>query len=166
LSEVAKRTSPWPVSFHSPRPTRPMSGKPSGPACSGSFRGFVHRSRIDFLSALRHARPPRTTNWVSADIHTSNAFRGYALGRLAHERGAFVVFGGIHATFPDEAHQHGAAHSVVRGDGDIAWGEVLEDCASGRMKPVYEGGRIAGAFRAARWDLLPRKRCRTSSTCF
>jgi hypothetical protein len=102
---------------------------------------------------------------VSADIHTSNAFRGYALGRLAHERGAFVVFGGIHATFPDEAHQDGAAHSVVRGDGDIAWGEVLEDCASGRMKPVYEGGRIAGAFRAARWDLLPRKRYRSSSIC-
>jgi radical SAM superfamily enzyme YgiQ (UPF0313 family) len=95
---------------------------------------------------------------VGIGIHTSNAFRGYALGRLAHERGAFVVFGGIHATlFPDEAHQHGAAHSVVRGDGDIVWGEVLEDCASGRLKPVYEGGRISGAmFRTARWDLLPR----------
>jgi hypothetical protein len=95
---------------------------------------------------------------VGIGIHTSNAFRGYALGRLVHERGAFVVFGGIHATlFPDEAHQHGAAHSVVRGDGDIVWGELLEDCASGRLKPVYEGGRISGStFRAARWDLLPR----------
>ena len=97
---------------------------------------------------------------IGIGIHTSNAFRGYALGRLARERGAFVVFGGIHATlFPDEAHQHGAAHSVVRGDGDIVWGEVLEDCAAGQLQPVYEGGRIAGAtFRAARWDLLPHDR--------
>jgi tRNA A37 methylthiotransferase MiaB len=94
---------------------------------------------------------------VGIGIHTSNAFRGYALGRLARERGAHVVFGGIHATlFPDEVHQHGSANSVVRGDGDLVWGEVLEDCAAGRLKPVYEGGRVSGAtFRAARWDLLP-----------
>jgi radical SAM superfamily enzyme YgiQ (UPF0313 family) len=78
---------------------------------------------------------------VGIGIHTSNAFRGYTLGRLARERGAHVVFGGIHATlFPDEAHEHGAAHSVVRGDGDVVWSEVLEDCAAGRLKPVYEGG--------------------------
>jgi radical SAM superfamily enzyme YgiQ (UPF0313 family) len=97
---------------------------------------------------------------VGIGIHTSNAFRGYALGRLAHERGARVVFGGIHATlFPDEAHRYGAADSVVRGDGDLVWGEVLEDCAAGRPKPAYEGGRVSGTtFRAARWDLLPRDR--------
>jgi radical SAM superfamily enzyme YgiQ (UPF0313 family) len=97
---------------------------------------------------------------VGIGIHTSNAFRGYALGRLARERGAHVVFGGIHATlFPDEAHRFGAAHSVVRGDGDVVWGEVLEDCAAGRLRPAYDGGRVGGAtFRAARWDLLPRDR--------
>ncbi|MPZ17622.1 MAG: radical SAM protein [Luteitalea sp.] len=97
---------------------------------------------------------------VGIGIHTSNAFRGYELGRLARERGAYVVFGGIHATlFPDEAHQRGGAHGVVRGDGDMIWAEVLEDCAAGRVKPVYEGGRVDGAtFRAARWDLLPRDR--------
>ena len=95
---------------------------------------------------------------VGIGIHTSNAFRGYTLGRLARERGAHVVFGGIHATlFPDEAREHGAAHSVVRGDGDVVWAEALEDCAAGRPKPVYEGGRVSGqTFRAARWDLLPR----------
>jgi hypothetical protein len=95
---------------------------------------------------------------VGIGIHTSNAFRGYTLGRLAHERGACVVFGGIHATlFPDEAREHGAAHSVVRGDGDVVWAEALEDCAAGCPKPVYEGGRVSGqTFRAARWDLLPR----------
>src|SRR5918992_3617962 len=40
---------------------------------------------------------------VGIGIHTSNALRGYALGQLSRARGAFVVFGGIHATlFPGE----------------------------------------------------------------
>ena len=41
---------------------------------------------------------------VGIGIHTGNARRGYEIGRLARERGAWVVYGGIHATlFPDEA---------------------------------------------------------------
>jgi len=97
---------------------------------------------------------------VGIGIHTSNAFRGYALGRLVRDRGAHVVFGGIHATlYPEESHRYGAAHSVVRGDGDLIWAEAIEDCLAGRPKLVYEGGRIGGgAFRAARWDLLPKGR--------
>ena len=90
-------------------------------------------------------------------IHTANAARGLALGRAARERGAWVVFGGIHATlFPDEAHELGAAHSVVQGDGDVIWRQVLADCAHGSPQPIYDGSRIPGdAFVAARWDLLP-----------
>ena len=33
---------------------------------------------------------------VGIGIHTSNALRGYEVGRAARERGAYVVFGGIH----------------------------------------------------------------------
>ena len=45
---------------------------------------------------------------VGIGIHTANALRGYHIGRLARERGAIVVFGGIHATlYPDEAFEHG-----------------------------------------------------------
>jgi hypothetical protein len=35
---------------------------------------------------------------VGIGIHTGNAFRGYEVGRIARERGAFVIYGGIHAT--------------------------------------------------------------------
>jgi radical SAM superfamily enzyme YgiQ (UPF0313 family) len=56
---------------------------------------------------------------VGVGIHTANALRGYAVGQMARERGAFVVFGGIHATlFPEEVRDRGAAHCVVTGDGD------------------------------------------------
>lgn len=94
---------------------------------------------------------------VGIGIHTANAYRGYELGRAARERGAYVVFGGIHATlFPAEAREHGAAHAVVRGDGDLIWPNVLADCAAGRPGEVYEGGRIEGrSFFGGRWDLLP-----------
>ena len=94
---------------------------------------------------------------VGIGIHTGNALRGYHLGRLARERGAFVAFGGIHATlFPDEVREHGAAHTVVKGDGDLVWSRVLHDCESGTLAEEYDGGRIAGeAFVPARWDLLP-----------
>lgn len=97
---------------------------------------------------------------VGIGIHTANALRGYGVGRLAHERGAFVVFGGIHASlFPDEAREHGRAHAVVSGDGDLVWPRVLTDCERGTPAPAYDGGRIEGeAFSSARWDLLPANR--------
>ena len=97
---------------------------------------------------------------VGIGIHTGNALRGYEVGRECRERGAWVVYGGIHATlFPDEAFEHGAAHAVVRGDGDMVWSKVVTDCLAGQPQPRYEGGRIAGeAFVSARWDLLPEKR--------
>jgi radical SAM superfamily enzyme YgiQ (UPF0313 family) len=94
---------------------------------------------------------------VGIGIHTANALRGYTIGRQARARGAFVVFGGIHSTlFPDEVREHGGAHAVVSGDGDLVWPLVLADCANGGPKPLYDGGRIGGeAFASARWDLLP-----------
>lgn len=97
---------------------------------------------------------------VGIGIHTGNALRGYELGRIARERGAVVVFGGIHPTlFPDEAHELGGAHAVVKGDGDAVWGRVIEDCVAGTLQRVYDAGRIAGdAFVSARWDLLQRDR--------
>ena len=97
---------------------------------------------------------------VGIGIHTGNALRGYELGKVARERGAWVVYGGIHPTlFPDEAHEHGAAHAVVKGDGDLVWQRVVEDCFAGTPQRVYEGGRIGGEeFASARWDLLPEGR--------
>ena len=97
---------------------------------------------------------------VGIGIHTGNALRGYAIGRAARERGAYVVYGGIHSTlFPEEVREHGAAHAVVRSDGDRVWASVLADCAAGAPKLLYEGGRIEGdAFLPARWDLLPEGR--------
>ena len=94
---------------------------------------------------------------VGIGIHTGNALRGYEIGKDVRARGATVVFGGIHATlYPDEAHALGAAHAVVKGDGDVIWPTVLDHARSGTLQKVYEAGRVdADRFVSARWDLLP-----------
>ena len=94
---------------------------------------------------------------VGIGIHTANVYRGLEVGRIARERGARVVFGGIHATlYPEECHDLGGAHSVVKGDGDVVWAHVLADCAKGQPQPIYDGGRVSPEqFLPARWDLAP-----------
>jgi radical SAM superfamily enzyme YgiQ (UPF0313 family) len=93
---------------------------------------------------------------VGIGMHTANALRGLEVGRMARERGAWVVFGGIHSTlYPNEAHELGGAHAVVKGDGDIVWADVLADCVKGTPQAIYEGGRVAAdRFMPARWDLI------------
>ena len=104
----------------------------------------------------RSARSP-TKRWKSLDlatikpgdvvgigIHTGNALRGYEVGTRPRAAGAWVVFGGIHATlYPDEPHELGGAHAVVKGDGDAVWGRGPRATASrGTAQRVYDGGRI------------------------
>ncbi len=58
--------------------------------------------------------------------------------------------------YPEEAVRLGSAHSVVKGDGDVVWAEVLKACLNGTPALIYEGGRIeSDRFLPARWDLLP-----------
>src|SRR5258708_25800373 len=97
---------------------------------------------------------------VGIGIHTGNVHRGFELGRMARERGDWVVFGGIHATlYPEEALELGAAHAVVKGDGDLIWSRVVADCLRGSPQPIYDGGKVSPEeFLPARWDLLPPKK--------
>jgi radical SAM superfamily enzyme YgiQ (UPF0313 family) len=97
---------------------------------------------------------------VGIGIHTGNALRGYEIGVAARAAGAYVIYGGIHATlYPDEAHNLGAAHAVVTGDGEEAWPRALRDCVDRAPKRQYDGGRIeAETFLPGRWDLLPERR--------
>ena len=72
---------------------------------------------------------------VGVGIHTANALRGYEIGKIARERGAYVIFGGIHATlYPEEARELGGAHAVVKGDGDVVWAKALARAASRRSR--------------------------------
>ena len=108
---------------------------------------------------LEHIDPDRVQpgDVAGIGIHTGNALRGYAIGRKLRERGAWVVFGGIHATlYPEEAFERGGAHAVVKGDGDAIWEQVLTECAAQNPRTIYEGGRVEGRqLKPARWELMP-----------
>lgn len=44
---------------------------------------------------------------------------------------------------------------MVKGDGDVAWGQVLRDLQTGSAMRIYDGGKIKGEeFLAARWHLM------------
>ena len=73
---------------------------------------------------------------VGISCMTSNAPRAYYLAREFKKRGKKVVLGGVHPTLlPDEALQH--ADSVVIGEAEAAWEQVLADCENGGMKATY-----------------------------
>jgi radical SAM superfamily enzyme YgiQ (UPF0313 family) len=97
---------------------------------------------------------------VGISIHSGNVLRGYEIGNTARARGAWVVYGGIHATlFPEEPHEHGSAHAVVTGDGDVIWPSVLSDFAHSRPERIYAAGRVPGdQMVQARWDLIKREK--------
>ncbi|HEY1912949.1 MAG TPA: radical SAM protein [Vicinamibacterales bacterium] len=97
---------------------------------------------------------------VGIGIHTGNAVQGYEIGKVARERGAYVVYGGIHATlFPEEATKIGLAHAIVKGDGDLVWAQVIEDCVRKAPLAMYDGGKVEGDdFKSARWSLIPRNK--------
>ena len=109
-------------------------------------------------SAIRSSSTSRSTPWtrrafepgdlVGIGIHTGNALRGYEVGRMARERGAYVVFGGFMPPAYGGSVQLGGAHAVVKGDGDVVWSKVAADCANGGPQPLYEGGRIEGRVPA------------------
>src|SRR5258705_11285400 len=63
---------------------------------------------------------------VGIGIHTGNALRGYELGTAAHQAGATVIYGGLHATlYPDQAPNLGGRGALLTGDVGHVWADVL-----------------------------------------
>jgi radical SAM superfamily enzyme YgiQ (UPF0313 family) len=74
---------------------------------------------------------------VGISCMTSNAPRAYHLAQEFKKRGKKVVLGGVHPTIlPDEALQY--ADSVVIGEAEDVWEQVLADCENGVMKSKYQ----------------------------
>jgi len=77
---------------------------------------------------------------VGISFMTSNASRAYRLAGEFKKRGKTVVMGGVHPTLlPDEALRYG--DSVVIGEAEGVWAELLEDFRNGRLKRTYQNPR-------------------------
>lgn len=107
------------------------------------------------LGPIDYARLPRP-DVVGITAFTSQADRAYEVAADFRAQGVPVVMGGIHATMClAEAGRY--VDSVVTGEAEPVWAEVLEDVRAGRLKALYDGGRAGmDQIAAARHDLLPR----------
>jgi radical SAM superfamily enzyme YgiQ (UPF0313 family) len=91
---------------------------------------------------------------VGITAFTSQAGRAYVVAAHFRRLGVPVVMGGIHATMClDEVSQR--VDTVVTGEAEGIWPQVLEDARQGRLQRRYDGGlaRIE-EMRPARHDLL------------
>ena len=90
---------------------------------------------------------------------TANAARAYELAQQYRRDGTPVIMGGAHASaLPEEALRY--ADSVVVGEGESVWPEVLRDAERGALKRVYSGGTPELTQLPTRrpWHLVPTTR--------
>ena len=72
---------------------------------------------------------------------TSSINRAYAIAQMYRQKNIKVVMGGIHSSMlPDEALQY--ADTVVTGEVEGIWEQVIEDFEDNRLLPRYDGPRI------------------------
>ncbi len=73
---------------------------------------------------------------VGITVMTATASRAYYIADEFRKRGTKVVLGGIHPTaLPDEAIKH--ADSIVIGEAEGLWEELIEDREKGELKKFY-----------------------------
>lgn len=94
---------------------------------------------------------------VGITAYTSNAPRAYEIAENYRRRGIRTVLGGVHASMlPDEAIQF--VDSVVIGEAESVWPQVLRDFESDGLKYFYQGQLISLEERVKhRWDLFKLK---------
>lgn len=91
---------------------------------------------------------------VGITAFTSQANRAYEVAAYFRDLGVPVIMGGIHVTMcMEEAMEH--ADSIVTGEAESIWQQVLEDALGGSLKPRYDGGLAdTKEIPQARHDLL------------
>jgi radical SAM superfamily enzyme YgiQ (UPF0313 family) len=102
-----------------------------------------------------YAHLPRP-DLVGITAFTSQAERAYAVAAQFRSRKIPVVMGGIHASMcAEEAAKN--VDSVVCGEAESVWPQVLKDAQAGALKHLYKGERLdLSNVPAARHDLLPK----------
>jgi radical SAM superfamily enzyme YgiQ (UPF0313 family) len=98
---------------------------------------------------------PDDTDLVAITAYTRNVQRGYQIADACRAKGIPVIMGGIHVSFMiEEALRH--CDSVISGEGEALWPQILEDTQNDDLKPVYKGGQSQdlNELPVPRWDLL------------
>lgn len=106
----------------------------------------------DFVEDIDYDEP---ADLVAITAQTAQAPRAYQIADEFRRRGRRVVLGGIHASLcTDEARQH--ADSIVVGEAEDIWKEVVGDAHEGQLKPFYQAEQKPDLSQLVipRFDLL------------
>jgi radical SAM superfamily enzyme YgiQ (UPF0313 family) len=88
----------------------------------------------DRLESIDYDAP---TDLVAISVETYTARRAYQISARYRKKGVPVVMGGFHPSLaPDDALQH--ADSIVIGEAEDSWPQLLADFAADRMKRQYK----------------------------
>ncbi|MBI4823045.1 MAG: B12-binding domain-containing radical SAM protein [Nitrospirae bacterium] len=129
-------------------PPFPFSGRvPMAPPILEYLGALTLRAMPDAKLTLIDAnvREPMPED-IDADLvgitsMTATVTWAYRFGDDLRRFGKKVVLGGIHpSALPDEAKGH--ADSIVVGEAESVWADVLNDALKGRLKPFYRGERL------------------------
>ncbi|KAB3530510.1 B12-binding domain-containing radical SAM protein [Alkaliphilus serpentinus] len=75
---------------------------------------------------------------VAITVETFTARRGYEISKAYRERGIPTVMGGMHVMLlPEEVKNH--ADSIMIGDAENLWPQLIEDFKRGQLKKEYRG---------------------------
>jgi radical SAM superfamily enzyme YgiQ (UPF0313 family) len=100
--------------------------------------------QLDSLAAKLVDEQP---DLVAISALTASVIEAYRLASMLRNRGLRVVLGGLHATAcPDEAQQY--CDSVVVGQGETVWPQLLADVERNELQPVY---RTIASTKLSTW---------------
>lgn len=86
-----------------------------------------------------------STDLVAMSVETYAVGRAYNIAAQFKKRNIPVIMGGFHPTaLPNEVLDH--ADSIVIGDAEIIWKEVISDFRNGRLKKEYRGIPFSGEY--------------------
>lgn len=107
----------------------------------------------EFHSKFWNKRYYKPGKLVALTCYTSNCLEAYKIAKDFKKHGSKVVMGGPHVTFmPKEALEF--CDSVVIGECEGVWKEIVKDFESGQMKQVYTGGNQEDFYDEVHQELL------------
>lgn len=107
----------------------------------------------------------KETDLVGISLFTVNAYRAYEISKNFRYRGIPVILGGVHVTAcPEEASEH--ADSIVVGEAEDTWPQLLKDFNSDKLKRVYTSTNNSDLSNMPlpRRDLLDKTKYSTINT--
>lgn len=94
---------------------------------------------IEIADIREQKELPNGFDLVAISSYSAQIGEAYELARRYKQANVPVVIGGLHVTaLPEEAAAY--CDSVVIGEGESNWLNVLDDCQNGQLKPFYRPG--------------------------